>query len=193
LKRHKYFCHQKAIVETDKIGEGTTVWAFAHIGRDVQIGKNCNIGECCFIEHNVVIGDRCILKNGVSLWEGIRVEEDVFIGPNAVFTNDLYPRSKIVRQRLKTVLKKGCSIGANATILCGIIVGEYAMVGAGSVVTKDVPAHSLVYGVPALKRGYVCKCGNKFIIKNKKARCDCGKEYIITEDGISRRGSPGKR
>jgi len=161
----KYFVHEKAIVESKNIGEGTKVWAFCNILEDAKIGKNCNICDGCFVEGKVVIGDNVTIKNGVYLWEGITVEDGVFIGPNATFVNDKYPRSKNTDYKQEqTLLKKGCSIGANATILSGIVIGESAMVGAGAVVTKDVPDFALAYGNPAKIMGKVDKIG-KIIVE----------------------------
>ncbi len=157
-----YFVHKKAIVESKHIGELTKIWAFCNILDGAQLGKNCNIGDGCFIESGVIVGSNVTLKNGVYLWEGIVIEDNVFIGPNATFTNDKYPRSKnknYIQQR--TLLKKGCSIGANATILSGIVIGEYAMIGAGAVITKDVPDYALVYGNPGRIIGKVDKNGKK--------------------------------
>ena len=156
----KYVVHKNAIVKTKNIGEGTKIWAFCNILRGAKIGKNCNICDDCFVENNVVIGNNVTIKNGVYLWDGVLIEDDVFIGPNATFTNDKFPRSKNINYKQeKTLLKKGCSIGANATILPGIVVGENAMVGAGAVVTKDVPDYALVYGNPAKLMGKVDKSG----------------------------------
>lgn len=155
-----YFVHEKAIVKTNNIGEDTKIWAFCNILEGAKIGKSCNICDGCFIEGEVVIGNNVTLKNGVYLWNGIRVEDNVFVGPAAVFTNDQYPRSKNSNYVQKsTVLKKGCSIGANATILPGITIGEYALIGAGAVVTKDVPDFALAYGNPATVMGKVDKKG----------------------------------
>lgn len=158
------FLHEKAVVETDDIGEGTRVWAFAHLMPGCRVGRDCNIGDHCFIESNVRVGDCVTIKNGVALWDGIEVEDSVFIGPYAVFTNDPNARAEIKKDRrqfLPTYLKKGATIGANATILCGLTIGEYAFVGAGSVATKDVPDYALVYGNPATIRGWMCRCGQK--------------------------------
>lgn len=156
----KYFIHEKAIVKSKNIGEGTRIWAFCNILEGTRIGKNCNICDGCFIEGKVVIGDNVTIKNGVYLWDGIIVEDDIFIGPNATLTNDKFPRSKNTNyKREQTLFKKGCSIGANATILPGITIGQYAMVGAGAVVTKDVPDFTLVYGNPARVIGKVDKKG----------------------------------
>ena len=156
----KYFIHKKAIVRSKNIGEGTKIWAFCNILEDAKIGKNCNICDGCFIEGKVVVGNNVTIKNGVYLWEGITVEDNVFIGPNATFINDKFPRSKNTSYKQeKTLLKKGCSIGANATILSGIVIGESSMVGAGAVVTKDVPPYTMVYGNPAKIMGKVNKQG----------------------------------
>ena len=156
----KYFIHPKAIVYTKNIGDKTTIWAFTHVLAGAKIGKNVNINDHCFIENDVKIGNNVTIKNGVYLWDGVLIEDDVFIGPNATFTNDKFPRSKNINYKQeKTLLKKGCSIGANATILPGIVVGEKAMVGAGAVVTKDVPDYALVYGNPAKLMGKVDKSG----------------------------------
>jgi len=142
---NKYFKHEKSLVETKFIGKGTRVWAFSHILRNAVIGNDCNICDHTFIENDVVIGDRVTIKCGVYLWDGTRVEDDVFIGPNATFTNDKYPRSKKYLEEYPiTLLRKGCSVGANATILPGITIGKNAMIAAGAIVTKDVPENTLV-------------------------------------------------
>ena len=142
------------MVESDKIGDGTRIWAFAHVLPGARIGADCNICDHTFIENDVVIGDRSTVKCGVQLWDGVTVESDVFIGPNATFTNDLMPRSRQRPEKyLRTLLKKGASVGANATIL-PVTIGENAMVGAGAVVTHDVPANAIVVGNPAKIVGY---------------------------------------
>ncbi|HXE95885.1 MAG TPA: acyltransferase [Dongiaceae bacterium] len=144
-----YFTHSHSLVESNQIGENTRIWAFTHVLPGAQIGADCNICDHVFIENNVVIGDRVTIKCGVQIWDGIRLGDDVMVGPNATFTNDLYPRSKQPFELRRTVVERGASIGANATILCGITIGEGAMVGAGSVVLKDVPPHAVVVGNPA--------------------------------------------
>ncbi|MGE0451630.1 MAG: WxcM-like domain-containing protein [Vicinamibacterales bacterium] len=150
------FRHPQALVETTNIGTGTRIWAFAHILAGAHVGRDCNICDHTFIENDVLIGDRVTVKCGVYLWDGITVEDDVFIGPGAVFTNDPFPRSREYRpQPVRTILRRGASIGANATILPGVIVGERAMVGAGAVVTRNVPARAIVAGNPAAVTGYV--------------------------------------
>ncbi len=151
-----FFQHEAALVESEHIGAGTRVWAFAHILPGAAIGAECNICDQVFIENDVVIGDRVTVKCGVQLWDGLRVEDDVFIGPNATFTNDRNPRSKqYLAKYPETRLKQGCSIGANATILPGLTIGRQAMVGAGAVVTRDVPPFAIVTGNPARISGYV--------------------------------------
>ncbi len=150
-----FFQHPNALVESTSIGPGTRVWAFAHVLPGARIGEDCNICDHVFIENDVLVGDRVTVKCGVQLWDGVRLEDDVFIGPNATFTNDHFPRSKqYPGQFLKTIVRSGASIGANATILPGVTIGRKAMVGAGAVVTKDVPPNAVVVGNPAHIIGY---------------------------------------
>lgn len=150
-----FFQHPQAIVETSTVGEGTRIWAFAHVLPGAKIGKDCNICDQVFIENDVIVGDRVTVKCGVQLWDGITLEDDVFIGPNATFTNDPFPRSKQYPQEVsRTVVRSGASIGANATILPGLEIGRWAMVGAGAVVTRNVPPHAVVTGNPAQIVGY---------------------------------------
>jgi UDP-2-acetamido-3-amino-2,3-dideoxy-glucuronate N-acetyltransferase len=142
--------HPSADVQSAAIGEGTQIWQYTVVLRGARIGRDCNLNAHCFVENDVVVGDRVTLKCGVYLWDGMRVEDDVFIGPNATFVNDRFPRSRQKPAKfLNVVIRKGASIGAGAKILGGVTIGEYAMVGAGSVVTRDVPANTLVVGNPA--------------------------------------------
>lgn len=151
-----YFKHSQALVETEKIGKETRIWAFVHILPGAQIGSDCNICDHVFIENDVIIGDRVTVKCGVQLWDGTRLGDDVFVGPNVTFTNDNFPRSKKYPKKfLNTIVLKGASIGANATVLAGVTVGKNAMVGAGAVVTRNVPPNAIVMGNPARIEGYV--------------------------------------
>ena len=150
-----FFVHPQGICESTDVGEGTRIWAFAHVLGGAVIGKDCNICDSVFIENDVVMGDHVTVKCGVQLWNGLRVEDDVFIGPNATFTNDRFPRSKQYPDKfLTTTIEKKASIGANATIIPGVTIGRGAMVGAGSVVTRSVPPNAIVYGNPARIKGY---------------------------------------
>jgi UDP-2-acetamido-3-amino-2,3-dideoxy-glucuronate N-acetyltransferase len=149
------FVHPQGICESGQVGDGTRIWAFAHVLEGARIGRDCNICDHVFIENDVIIGDRATIKSGVQLWDGVRIGDGVFIGPNATFTNDKYPRSKVHGAVLITSVLAGASIGANATLLPGIVIGAHAMVGAGSVVTADVPPGAVVMGNPARIGGYV--------------------------------------
>ncbi|MCU0421888.1 MAG: N-acetyltransferase [Bacteroidia bacterium] len=164
----KPFIHEKALVETDHIGDDTRVWAFVHILKGAKIGSNCNICDHCYIEYDVEVGNNVTIKCGIYLWEGVRLEDDVFLGPNVVFTNNPRPRSKQYIEHLKTYVHQGASIGANSTLLAGIHVGKYAMVGMASVVTRDVKDYALVYGNPARQHGWVDEAGNKLVEKEPK-------------------------
>jgi UDP-2-acetamido-3-amino-2,3-dideoxy-glucuronate N-acetyltransferase len=144
-----YFKHETALVESPCVGDGTRIWAFAHVLQGAKIGRDCNICDHTFIENDVIVGDRVTVKCGVQLWDGLRVEDDVFIGPNATFTNDPFPRSRQRPERfIETVIRRGASIGANATILPGIVIEEQVMIGAGAVVTHNVPRNAVIVGNP---------------------------------------------
>lgn len=174
--------HPSAEVQTKSVGEGTKIWQYCVILKNAVIGKNCNINYNVFVENDVIIGNNVTIKSGVQLWDGIKIEDDVFISPNVTFTNDFTPRSKVYPQFfLKTLLKKGASIGANSTIIGGITIGSYAMVGAGSVVTKNIPDYTLWYGVPAEYKANICSCGKK--LNNDLICSHCGTTYKI-ENGI---------
>lgn len=154
--------HKLADVQSSNIGDHTKIWQFCVVLEGAQIGKNCNINAQVLIENNVIIGNNVTVKSGVQIWDGITIEDNVFIGPNVTFTNDFLPRSKqYPKEFLKTIIQNGASLGANSTIVAGITVGEYAMIGAGSVITKNIGPQELWYGNPAKHKGYVCKCGQK--------------------------------
>lgn len=177
--------HPTALVETSSIGSGTRIWAFAHVLSGATIGADCKLGDHVFVEGGAVLGDRVTVKNNSLIWHGVQVGNDVFIGPNTIFTNDLIPR---VRNQTgpedwtQTVVADGASIGANATILCGNRIGTNSMVGAGSVVTRDVADHSLVVGNPAVHKAWVCECGVKLA---PDFRCSaCGRSYRTTVSGL---------
>lgn len=180
--------HPSAFVSSkSQIGEGTSIWQNCTIMDDVIIGRNCNLGANVFIENGVVIGNQVKIKNNIAIYSGVRCEDDVFLGPNCVFTNVINPRSFINRksESRPTVVEKGASIGANATVVCGHIIGRYALVGAGAVVTKDVPAYALVVGNPARIKGYVCKCGTTLKNENGFFICPaCGNQYRFGKAGI---------
>jgi UDP-2-acetamido-3-amino-2,3-dideoxy-glucuronate N-acetyltransferase len=164
--------HSTSDVATEKIGEGTEVWQYCVILKNAVIGKACNICFNVFIENDVVIGDNVTIKSGVQIWDGLTIEDHVFIGPNATFTNDLYPRSKNKTVELsKTTIRTGASIGANVSVLCGVTIGKWAMIGIGSVITKDIPDYTLWYGNPAKLKGYICQCGKKLDISLSCKRC----------------------
>ena len=181
-----YFVHPTSVVDDGVIiGEGTKIWYFCHIQEGARIGKKCSLGQNVNVSNNVKVGDGCKLQNNVSLYEGVELEDDVFCGPSCVFTNDLTPRAKYPKGRAaykKTLIKRGASIGANATVVCGHTVGEWAMIAAGAVVTSNVPNHALMMGVPARIRGWVCECGH---VLSDDLVCDkCGRTYKETKEGL---------
>jgi UDP-2-acetamido-3-amino-2,3-dideoxy-glucuronate N-acetyltransferase len=178
----KYFVHPSSYIDKGvTIGEGTQVWHFSHILKGSKIGKNCKIGQNVVIGPNVKIGDGCKIQNNVSIYEGVTLEDNVFCGPSCVFTNVFNPRSEIprIKEFKRTLVKKGATIGANSTIVCGNTLGRYCFIGAGAVVTKKVPDNALVYGNPAKIKGWTCRCGVKLLFNNLKSTCTvCEKEYI---------------
>ena len=186
-----YFGHPSSIVdEGATIGEGTSIWHFSHIMSKAIIGNKCNLGQNTFVDNNVVIGNNVKIQNNVSVYNSVILEDDVFIGPSVVFTNVINPRSFIERKSefKKTIIKKGATIGANATIVCGINVGEYVLIGAGSVVTKDISAYALVAGNPAKQTGWVSREGYKLNFDEKgNAVCEgSGQAYILKENIVSK-------
>jgi UDP-2-acetamido-3-amino-2,3-dideoxy-glucuronate N-acetyltransferase len=178
--------HPLADVQTKQIGEKTTIWQFVVILKNAIIGSNCNINCHTFIENDVVIGDNVTVKSGVYLWDGIRVEDSVFIGPNATFINDQYPKSKQYPSKFQqTNLRRGCSIGANATILGGLEIGEHALIAAGSVVTKNVIPNALMVGNPAKQKGWVNNNGEKLIeILNGNFEDSQGNKYHVNDNRL---------
>lgn len=176
------FVHERALCESDKVGPRTRIWAFAHVMQGAVVGADCNVGDHAFIESGARIGDRVIVKNGVLVWDKVTVEDDVFLGPNMVFTNDIHPRVAFKNppeRFLPTLVKRGASIGANATIVCGVTIGEQAFIGAGAVVIRDVPAHALVVGNPARRIGWVCACSQKL---PAALTCVCGRRYQLVDE-----------
>lgn len=184
----KYFVHESSYIDTPcEIGEGTKIWHFSHIMKNSVIGERCNIGQNVVISPDVILGNNVKIQNNVSVYTGVICENDVFLGPSCVFTNVINPRSFIERKEeyKKTVVKIGASIGANATIVCGYNIGRYAFVGAGTVVTKDVPDYALVVGNPARLLGYVCKCGNRLEkVENLYTCKSCNKVYEISNNNL---------
>ena len=183
-----YFSHETAIIdEGAQIGAGSKIWHFSHIMPDAIIGENCNIGQNVFVASKVILGNGCKVQNNVSLYEGVVCENEVFLGPSAVFTNVVNPRSAVVRKNeyKKTLIKKGASIGANATIICGVTLGRYCFIGAGTVVTKSVPDFALVVGNPARQIGWMSRNGQSLEFdKAGKATCNETGEVYFLEDGV---------
>jgi UDP-2-acetamido-3-amino-2,3-dideoxy-glucuronate N-acetyltransferase len=188
-----YFVHPSSFVDQGAvIGKGTKIWHFCHVMPGAVIGERCSLGQNVVVMPGTKMGNNVKIQNNVSVYEGVELEDDVFCGPSMVFTNVLNPRSHIVRKHeyKRTLVKRGASIGANATIVCGTTLGEYAFVGAGAVITKDVPAYALMAGVPAKRMGWMCQCGEKLpAFKAGKAKCRaCGDTYKKTKAGIAAAG-----
>lgn len=185
-----YFTHPSAVVdEGAKIGEKTKIWHFSHIMPKVVIGKNCNLGQNVFVADDVIIGNNVKIQNNVSIYTGVIIEDDVFLGPSCVLTNVINPRSAVERKNeyKKTIIKKGATLGANSTIVCGVTLNDYCFIGAGSVVVKDVPKYALVVGNPGNIIGYMSEFGNKLHFKNGIAVCqESGDKYRIGENGVEK-------
>lgn len=186
-----FFVHHTAVADEGcTIGNGTKVWHFCHIMQGARIGNDCILGQNVFVASTVILGNRVKVQNNVSLYDGVVCSDDVFIGPSAVFTNVINPRSAVERKHeyKKTIVEQGATIGANATILCGHTIGQFAMIGAGAVVTKDVPPYALVTGNPAVQRGWVSEAGNTLQFDNTgKAVCaTTGKTYLLNNNSVSK-------
>jgi UDP-2-acetamido-3-amino-2,3-dideoxy-glucuronate N-acetyltransferase len=172
-----FFVHPNGLCESADVGPGTRIWAFAHVMEGARVGAGCNIGDHVFIEAGAILGANVTVKNAVLIWRGVTIEDDVFLGPNCVFTNDLKPRAtfkKPAGDLLETVVRRNATIGANATIVCGVEIGASAFVAAGAVVVGDVVPHALVAGNPAVPLGWVCACGARL---PADLRCTCGRTY----------------
>lgn len=185
MSETSFFVHPSSYIDEGvEIGENTKIWHFCHIQKGAKIGSNCSFGQNVNISNNVVIGNFVKVQNNVSLYEGVELEDYVFCGPSCVFTNDLTPRARYPKGSVgykKTLIKHDASIGANATIVCGHTIGEFALIAAGAVVTKNVPAHALMMGIPAKQVGWVCNCGN---VLSSNLECTCGKKFTFDSDSI---------
>jgi UDP-2-acetamido-3-amino-2,3-dideoxy-glucuronate N-acetyltransferase len=194
------YIHPTAVVDkTAKIGEGTKVWHFAHVRENAEIGRDCVLAHSVYVGKGVKIGNGVKLENRATIYQGVKVEDKVFVGPHVTFTNDPYPRSFSTDWRIvETLVKEGASIGAGSVVMCSVTLGEYAMIGAGSVVTNDIPSHALAYGNPAKVRGFVCKCGRKLKEEKKKQKFIlmkcllCGEKYKIPTQDCARIGRKGE-
>lgn len=194
--RARFFAHPLALIDTDEIGDRTRVWAFAHVMKGARVGSDCNIGEHSFIEGGATLGNNVTVKNGVSIWARVTVEDNCFLGPHCVFTNDMNPRAYIKKgpeALLPTLIKANSTIGANAVIVCGNTIGRFAFVGAGSVVIRDVQEYALVAGNPARQIGWICECAAKLPMKVSAAISDacacgqCGAVFVRVSSGLARR------
>ena len=190
----RVYVHPTAVVDkTAVIGDGTKVWHFVHVRENAEIGRECVLGDFVYVGRGVKIGNGVKLENRATVYRGVNIENEVFVGPHVTFTNDPYPRSFSTDWKIvETLVKEGASIGAGAVVVCGVTIGEYAMIGAGSVVTKDIPSHAMAYGNPAEVRGFTCKCGRKLKEEKKKQKfvlmkCPlCGEKYKIPAENYAR-------
>jgi acetyltransferase-like isoleucine patch superfamily enzyme len=176
--------HATALCESTEVGPGTRVWAFAHVRPGATVGSNCNLCDHTYLDDGATLGDGVTVKNGVSVWDRVTLADDVFVGPNVAFTNDRIPRARPFRtdpdRYLATLVRRGAVLGANATIVCGVTIGRHALVGAGAVVTRDVPDHAVVVGSPARRVGWICVCGQRL---DERLRCRCHRTYRIDDAG----------
>jgi len=181
------YIHPQALCEGE-VGPGSRVWAFAHVLRGARVGRDCNIGDHAFIENGAVVGDRVTIKNQVMIWDGVTIEDDVFLGPGVIFTNDRFPRSGRMAQAMRryehkenwletTHVCRGASIGAGAIVVCGVTIGAFATIGAGALVTRDVPAHALMLGRPATQAGWMCECGLR--LDDQFTCVGCGRQIAL--------------
>jgi UDP-2-acetamido-3-amino-2,3-dideoxy-glucuronate N-acetyltransferase len=184
--------HPQGLCESETVGEGTRVWAFAHVMPGARVGRDCNICDCAYVEDGAVLGDRVTVKNATLVFSGVTCEDEVFLGPNVLFTNDLRPRAAIRRPAealLPTTVRRGATLGAGAVVVCGTEIGESAFVAAGAVVTRDVPAHALMAGNPARQKGWVCACGERLVDPGDgdgSFRCpECDSRYALAENGLT--------
>lgn len=176
------YVHPRGLCESDRVGPRTRIWAFAHVLPGAEVGADCNVGDHAFIEGGARLGDRVTVKNAVLVWDRVTVEDEVFLGPNMVFTNDLAPRvgfKKAPEQLVPTLVRRGATIGANATVVCGVTIGSHAFVAAGAVVVDDVADHALVAGNPARRIGWVCACGRRI---GEPLACSCGRAYRLVDE-----------
>lgn len=178
------FVHPSALCETEHVGPRTRIWAFAHLLEGAEVGADCNICDHVFIEGGARVGDRVTVKNAVLLWDGVTVEDEVFLGPNAVFTNDLTPRAafrKRPEELVATTVRRGATVGANATVVCGVTIREHAFVAAGAVVASDIAAHAIVVGNPARRVGWACACGRRL---GSDLVCQCSRSYRLIDEWL---------
>ncbi len=189
-----HFVHSSSFVDDGAVvGEGTKIWHFCHLMPGARVGRHCSLGQNVVVMNNVVLGDNVKVQNNVSLYEGVELEDDVFCGPSMVFTNVINPRSHVSRKNeyRRTLVRQGASIGANATIVCGVVLGRYSFVGAGAVVTSDVPDFALVVGVPARRVGWVCACGERLNLSEGRGTCGvCGARYTEVQGVLAEKTNP---
>ncbi len=191
-----YFVHESSYLDPGaRVGSGTKIWHFCHVMPGAVLGSGCSLGQNTFVGSNVVIGDNVKIQNNVSIYDNVTLEDDVFCGPSMVFTNVINPRSHVSRKDefADTLVQRGASIGANATIVCGNTIGAYAFIGAGAVVTSDVPPYALIYGNPARQRGYVCQCGIKLELHDDRGACQvCQRRYQLVDGTLGLQSEPSR-